>query len=99
MNINQYLNEEGKVRVKISLKSKEIVYFIVNERGKIVDTGEIQEEKDTFQDTFIDFKSLEVGEKVKLTFNRKVFTMLNYETTSVEIIEVPLREKEKNTNL
>ena len=86
MNINQYLNEEGKVRVKISLKSKEIVYFIVNERGKIVDTGEIQEEKDTFQDTFIDFKSLEVGEKVKLTFNRKVFTMLNYETVSVEVL-------------
>lgn len=86
MNINQHLNEEGKVRVKISLKSKEIVYFIVNERGKIVDTGEIQEEKDTFQDTFIDFKSLEVGEKVKLTFNRKVFTMLNYETVSVEVL-------------
>ena len=86
MNINQYLSEEGKVRVKISLKSKEIVYFIVNERGKIVDTGEIQEEKDTFQDTFIDFKSLEVGEKVKLTFNRKVFTKLNYETVSVEVL-------------
>lgn len=86
MNINQYLNEEGKVRVKISLKNKEIGYFIVNERGKIVDTGEIQEEKDTFQDTFIDFKSLEVGEKVKLTFNRKVFTMLNYETVSVEVL-------------
>ena len=86
MNINQHLNEEGKVRVKISLKSKEIIYFIVNERGKIVDTGEIQEEKDTFQDTFIDFKSLEVGEKVKLTFNRKVFTMLNYETVSVEVL-------------
>ena len=86
MNINQYLNEEGKVRVKISLKSKEIVYFIVNERGKIVDTGEIQEEKDTFQDTFIDFKSLEVGEKVKLTFNRKVFTMLNYEVINIETL-------------
>lgn len=86
MNINQYLNEEGKVRVKISLKSKEIGYFIVNERGKIVDTGEIQEEKDTFQDTFIDFKSLEVGEKVKLTFNRKVFTKLNYEVINIEIL-------------
>ena len=86
MNINAHLNEEGKVRVKISLKSKEIVYFIVNERGKIVDTGEIQEEKDTFQDTFIDFKSLEVGEKVKLTFNRSVFTKLNYETTNIEIL-------------
>ena len=86
MNINQHLNEEGKVRVKISLKSKEIVYFIVNERGKIVDTGEIQEEKDTFQDTFIDFKSLEVGEKVKLTFNRKVFTKLNYEVINIETL-------------
>ena len=86
MNINAHLNEEGKVRVKISLKNKEIKYFIVNERGKIVDTGEIQEEKDTFQDTFIDFKSLEVGEKVKLTFNRKVFTKLNYETVSVEVL-------------
>ena len=86
MNINQHLNEEGKVRVKISLKSKEILYFIVNERGKIVDTGEIQEEKDTFQDTFIDFKSLEVGEKVKLTFNRKVFTKLNYEVINIETL-------------
>ena len=86
MNLHPHLNEEGKVRVKISLKSKEIVYFIVNERGKIVDTGEIQEEKDTFQDTFIDFKSLEVGEKVKLTFNRKVFTMLNYEVINIETL-------------
>lgn len=86
MNINAHLNEEGKVRVKVSLKSKEIGYFIVNERGKIVDTGEIQEEKDTFQDTFIDFKSLEVGEKVKLTFNRKVFTKLNYEVINIETL-------------
>lgn len=86
MNINAHLNEEGKVRVKISLKNKEINYFIVNERGRIVDTGEVAEEKDTFQDTLIDFKSLEVGEKVKLTFNRKVFTMLNYETVSVEVL-------------
>ena len=86
MNINQYLNEEGKVRVKISLKNKEIKYFIVNERGRIVDTGEVSEEKDTFQDTFIDFKSLEVGEKVKLTFNRKVFTKLNYEVINIETL-------------
>lgn len=86
MNINAHLNQEGKARIKIGLKNKEIKYFIVNERGRIVDTGEIQEEKDTFQDTFIDFKSLEVGEKVKLTFNRKVFTMLNYETVSVEVL-------------
>ena len=86
MNINAHLNEEGKVRVKISLKNKEINYFIVNERGRIVDTGEVAEEKDTFQDTFIDFKSLEVGEKVKLTFNRSVFTKLNYETTNIEIL-------------
>ena len=86
MNINAHLNQEGKARIKIDLKNKEIKYFIVNERGRIVDTGEIQEEKDTFQDTFIDFKSLEVGEKVKLTFNRKVFTMLNYETVFIEVL-------------
>ena len=86
MNINQHLNEEGKAKVKIGLKNKEINYFIVNERGRIVDTGEVAEEKDTFQDTFIDFKSLEVGEKVKLTFNRSVFTKLNYETTNIEIL-------------
>ena len=86
MNINAHLNQEGKARIKIGLKNKEIKYFIVNERGRIVDTGEIQEEKDTFQDTFIDFKSLEVGEKVKLTFNRKVFTMLNYEVINIETL-------------
>ena len=86
MNIHPHLNEEGKARVKIGLKNKEINYFIVNERGRIVDTGEVSEEKDTFQDTFIDFKSLEIGEKVKLTFNRSVFTKLNYETEFIEIL-------------
>jgi hypothetical protein len=86
MNLHPHLNEEGKVRVKIDLKNKEIKYFIVNERGRILETGELSEEKDTFQDTFIDFKSLEVGEKVKLTFNRKVFTMLNYETVFIEVL-------------
>lgn len=86
MNINAHLNEEGKAKVKIGLKNKEINYFIVNERGRILDTGESSEEKDTFQDTFIDFKSLEVGEKVKLTFNRSVFTKLNYETVFIEVL-------------
>ena len=86
MNIHPHLNEEGKARVKIGLKNKEIGYFIVNERGRILETGESSEEKDTFQDTFIDFKSLEIGEKVKLTFNRSVFTKLNYETEFIEIL-------------
>ena len=48
MNINAHLNQEGKARIKIGLKNKEIKYFIVNERGRIVDTGEIQEEKVTY---------------------------------------------------
>ena len=86
MNINAHLNQEGKARIKIGLKNKEIKYFIANERGRILETGESSEDKDTFQDTFIDFKSLEVGEKVKLTFNRKVFTMLNYETDFIEVL-------------
>lgn len=70
-------------KTKIDIDCQDIKYFIVNERGKIIDTGEKDEEKDTFQDTLLDLKTVEIGEYPSITFNRKVFTTLNYKVTDI----------------
>lgn len=72
------------MKTKITIDSQEIQYFIINERGKIILTGEKLEEKDTFQDTFIDLKTISIGKCLSLTFNRKSFTPINYPTLSIE---------------
>ena len=41
------------------------------------------EEFDTFQDTKVDLKSIEVGKRLRITFNNKVWTELNYKTISI----------------
>lgn len=65
---------------KIDIDNKEIKYLIVNERGRVIETGE---EFDTFQDTKVDLNSIEIGKRLKLTFNNKVWTQLNYKTINV----------------
>lgn len=65
---------------KIDIDNNEIKYLIVNERGRVIETGE---EFDTFQDTKVDLNSIEIGKRLKLTFNNKVWTQLNYKTINV----------------
>ena len=65
---------------KIDIANKEIKYLIVNEKGRVIETGE---EFDTFQDTKVDLNSIEIGKRLKLTFNNKVWTQLNYKTINV----------------
>jgi hypothetical protein len=65
---------------KIDIDNKEIKYLIVNEKGRVIETGE---EFDTFQDTKVDLNSIEIGKRLKLTFNNKVWTQLNYKTINV----------------
>jgi hypothetical protein len=65
---------------KIDIENKEIQYLIVNEKGRVIETGE---EFDTFQDTKVDLNSIEIGKRLKLTFNNKVWTQLNYKTINV----------------
>jgi hypothetical protein len=65
---------------KIDIDNNEIKYLIVNEKGRVIETGE---EFDTFQDTKVDLNSIEIGKRLKLTFNNKVWTQLNYKTVNV----------------
>jgi hypothetical protein len=65
---------------KIDIDNKEIKYLVVNEKGRVIETGE---EFDTFQDTKVDLNSIEIGKRLKLTFNNKVWTQLNYKTINV----------------
>ena len=65
---------------KIEIQNKEIQYLIVNKKGRVIETGE---EFDTFQDTKVDLKSIEVGKRLRITFNNKVWTELNYKTISI----------------
>lgn len=65
---------------KIDIDNNEIKYLIVNERGRVIETGE---EFDTFQDTKVDLNSIEIGKRLRLTFNNKVWTQLNYKTINV----------------
>lgn len=80
--------------VKLTLKSQEIKYFIVNlEDGRITESGD--EDETTFEDTFIDLKTIEVGKKPLISYNYSLYTrkfpdrapvwsQLNYEITATE---------------
>ena len=65
---------------KIEIQNSEIKYLIVNEKGRVIETGE---EFDTFQDTKVDLKSIEVGKRLRIIFNNKVWTELNYKITEI----------------
>lgn len=91
--INDYFPTETS-KIKVFIDSKELSYFIINPKGKIVETGEkIKTVKqgitsyecgDTFQDTYIDLKTIEVGVEPSISFNKKVFTKLNYKLLKIE---------------
>lgn len=65
---------------KIDIDNKEIKYLIVNERGRVIETGE---EFDTFQDTKVDLSSIKLGRRLRITFNNKVWTELNYKVINL----------------
>ena len=65
---------------KIDIDNKEIKYLIVNERGRVIETGE---EFDTFQDTKVDLSSIKLGRRLRITFNNKVWTELNYKVINI----------------
>ena len=54
--------------MKLTIDNKEINYFIINESGKIIETGE-EEGFDTFTSVMVDLKSIEAGKHLKLCFN------------------------------
>ena len=75
-------NNKEKINsmTKIDIDNKEIKYLIVNERGRVIETGE---EFDTFQDTKVDLSSIKLGRRLRITFNNKVWTELNYKVINL----------------
>lgn len=76
---------------KILLDNKEIKYFIINLDGKIIETGD--ENPDTWEETFVDMDSIEVGKAPKISYNKSqmqrqgktpVWSYLNYTVKSIE---------------
>ena len=55
-------NKKQKKMTKTEIQNSEIKYLIVNEKGRVIETGE---EFDTFQGTKVDLKSIEVGKSVR----------------------------------
>ena len=97
--INSLFNSNDKARIILYVENKEIDWIEVNSKGRITNTGEkikrIEfdknnkkiirfEDGDTFQDTYIDLKSICVGCYPKVTFNKKIFTELNYKINAIE---------------
>ena len=56
--------------MKITIDNKEINYFIINESGKIIETGE-EEGFDTFTSVMVDLKSIEKDKHLKICFNHQ----------------------------
>ncbi len=54
--------------MKIIVDNKEINYFLIDEGGRVLETGE-EEGLNTFRSTVIDLESLEIGGYLKLCFN------------------------------
>lgn len=55
--------------MKITIDNKEIGYFIIDENGRVLETGE-EEGLDTFGSTIVDIKSVRKGGYLKLCFNK-----------------------------
>ena len=71
--------------------SKEIGYFIVNKKGRVLDTEKEYEE--TWKGTYLYMPSVEVGKRPRLSFNvrenkrfnkKPVYVTLNYKVTKIE---------------
>lgn len=59
--------------IKVILDNEEIKYFVVSaENGRILESGET-ENQDTWEDTYIDLNSIEVGKAPKISFNYSFF--------------------------
>lgn len=61
--------------MKLILTSKEIKYIIVdNNTGRITESGEEQGKNDTFEETFVDLSSIEIGKPPKISYNKTEYT-------------------------
>ena len=54
--------------IKIFVDNKEINYLLINENGRVLETGE-EEGFDTFSSALVDLKSIKIGGYLKLCFN------------------------------
>jgi len=76
------------ITMKIYIDSDEIKFIKVNGDGKITKTGLPKEYKD-FDRTYVDMKSIKVGEYPVVSFNKfilkdkAVWTKLNYKITKI----------------
>ncbi len=81
-------NNDNKARIILGIDNEDIKFFEINSKGKIVRSGERikrieydskgrkkirYEDGDTFQDTYVDLKSIKVGECPKISFNKKIY--------------------------
>lgn len=84
---------------KIFIDNKSINYLIVNELGKVIETGEDAAINDTFEDTLVDMNKLEVGVPLNVSFNAGLYERRNsslegvwvdllYDVLSIEDVQI-----------
>lgn len=60
--------------IKVILDNEEIKYFVVSaENGRILESGET-ENQDTWEDTYVDLNTVEVGRAPKISYNYSFFS-------------------------
>ncbi len=60
--------------MKVELDSKEIKFLEISDNdGRILKSGEREGFNDTFEDSFVDLKTVEVGKKPMISFNKGVY--------------------------
>lgn len=88
--------------IKVLLDSKEIDYFLLADDGKIVESGD--ELPDTWEDTYVDVSTIEVGKKMKISYNFGIYTRkfpdrkpvweeLNYNIKSFEHLKKEIKNE------
>jgi hypothetical protein len=94
--------EIEKKFVKLVLNSGEINHLVVSlHDGRIIESGESDAEQNTFENTYVDVSTIEIGKPPKISFNyflykRKsvnktpVWVDLNYNVESIEELQIKL---------
>lgn len=96
--------ESQNKNVKLVLNSKEIDFLIVSlQRGRILDSGESEQDRGTFDNTYMDLESICVGKAPRVSFNFDFYTRktsgkepvwvdLNYKILSIEEVEIEIKD-------
>lgn len=95
-------DQKEKKFVKIELNEGGINYLIVNLlSGKVVESGEDESEQGTFEDTYVDVKTINVGQAPTVSFNFGIYTKKypNREPVWTELIYKISSKEEVNINL